>query len=141
MFNVTCCCCCCLPNDCVKMAHPESGEKDSEKVSAVSRPRTDHASSSEAIHHGPCELDGGRNPPNFNNSTLTFSLSFSPLSGCAFEANVSVSDVSGQQDQGSSEQAFDLRIIPSILPFRKLNRFSFFVCNTCLSYSALLVSF
>ena len=50
-------------------------------------------------------------------------------------------DISEQQGQGSSEQAFDLRIIPSILPVRRLNRFSFFVCNTCLSYSALLVSF
>ena len=30
----------------------------------MSRPRTDHASSSEAIDHGPCELDGRRNPPN-----------------------------------------------------------------------------
>ena len=34
------------------------------QVSVMSRPRTDHASSSEAIDHGPCELDGRRNPPN-----------------------------------------------------------------------------
>ena len=34
------------------------------KVSVVSRPRTDHVSSSETIDHGLCEPDGGRNPSN-----------------------------------------------------------------------------
>ena len=32
------------------------------KISVVSRPRTDHVSSSDAIDYGPCELNGGRNP-------------------------------------------------------------------------------
>ena len=34
------------------------------KVSVVSHPRTDRVSSSEAIDHGQCELDGGRRPSN-----------------------------------------------------------------------------
>ena len=34
------------------------------KVSVVSRPRTDRVSSSEAIYHELCELDGGRHPSN-----------------------------------------------------------------------------
>ena len=45
-------------------AYPERGTKDREKVSVVSRPGTDRVSSSEAVDHGLCELDGGRHPSN-----------------------------------------------------------------------------